>query len=124
MDIQQNELLGHQIQDDPGRVNNWNKRGVATCPSHPPEKKDFCRPFLLNPPAPLLSNTDFLMLCRLRAADVARARGLRFHSLIASFAAFIYTQVANDHVSKSGDKWLTGAAQFQQASLRHCHGVI
>ena len=107
-----------------GRVNNWNKRGVATCPSHPPEKKDFCRPFLLNPPAPLLSNTDFLMLCRLRAADVARARGLRFHSLIASFAAFIYTQVANDHVSKSGDKWLTGAAQFQQASLRHCHGVI
>jgi hypothetical protein len=41
MDIEQNELLGHQIQDDPGGVNNWNKPGVATYPSHPPEKKGF-----------------------------------------------------------------------------------
>ena len=51
-----------------GGVNNWNKRSVATYPSHPPEKKDFCRPFLFN--------SDFLMLCRPRAADVARARPL------------------------------------------------
>ena len=104
-------------------MNNWNKRGVATYPSHPPEKKDFCRPFLLNPPAPLLSNTDFLMLCRLRAADMARARGLRFHSLIASFAAFIYTWVVSDHILRAGTNDCVRNTEFLRKWVAQCEAA-